>query len=206
LVGVVAISLHRLHQRDAGELANIEQSAQPTRVDPAMKVSPTTQPMPPAALDEPPTTIPSRHDDADPAVQRTDGSIVLSPAGARIHGYKLRVQLHPHALLVGWTDPQEYVEWPQGCPTAGAYEVEITYSCAPGAGGEFAVVAAAARVQGRAENTGGWQTFRTAKLGTLTIANDHTPLALRPTGSINHCLLYLRSIRLTPIGRTAHGA
>src|SRR2546423_200533 len=110
----------------------------------------------------------------------TDGSIILLPAAARVHGYKLKVQNQPNPVIRYWVDAQEYVEWPKACPKAGQYDVEITYSCAPGAGGEFAVTAGAAHLRAHTEATADWQTFRTAKLGTLNVANDQTTISLRP--------------------------
>ena len=145
-----------------------------------------------------PAPPPTPHATIDPAPAPTDGSILLLPAAARIHGYRLKIQSQPRPVIRYWVDNLEYVEWPMACPKAGQYDVEITYSCAPDSGGEFSVTAGASSLRARAENTGDWQTFRTVKLGTLAVANDHTTISLRPTGSIRHALMEVQSIKLTP--------
>ena len=135
----------------------------------------------------------------EPAGPQADGSIVLSAASARIHGFKLKLEKTPKPTLCNWIDAQEYAEWPKACPKAGKYDVELTFACPPNAGGEFAVVAGASRITGHTADTGNWQTFRTVKVGTLSVLNDNTSVALRSTGSINHILMNVRSMKLTPV-------
>lgn len=130
--------------------------------------------------------------------QPTDGSILLTSATARIHGYKIRRAGRAEPIITGWSDPQEYVEWPTACPKGGRYEVEVTYSCALHAGGEFAVHAGSSIVRAKTQSTGDWQSFTTVKLGTLEVINDNTTLSLRPTGEIRHALMDLKSVRLIP--------
>jgi hypothetical protein len=134
-----------------------------------------------------------------PAEVQADGSLLLTPLGARLHGTKLRVEKLPTPVIVNWVDPIENVEWVKAVAKKGKYEVEITYSCPPNAGGEFVVAAAASKVTGHTENTGNWQTFRTVKLGSVTVLNDQTTVALRPTGAFNHVLMNVRSVKLTPM-------
>src|SRR5205823_2736783 len=108
----------------------------------------------PIAKSEPSTSVaqaPALTARANPASAPgpTDGSIILLPAAARIHGYKLKLQNPPSPVIRYWVDAQEYVEWPKACPKSGTFDVEITYSCAPNAGGDFAVTAGAAHLRGR---------------------------------------------------------
>ena len=77
--------------------------------------------------------------------------------------------------------------------------MEVTYSCAPKAGGDFAVVAAANRVAGTTKTTADWKTFDTQKLANLTVLNDNTTIALRCNGRLDHALMNVRSIRLSPV-------
>src|SRR5438270_27402 len=70
-----------------------------------------------------------------------DSDVLLTPQAARIHGFKLHVEKGPKPAIVHWVDAQEYVEWPRAVKKRGSYDVEITYSCAPGAGGEFTLAA-----------------------------------------------------------------
>lgn len=135
---------------------------------------------------------------ADSAPASADGVIVLKADAARIHGFHLKLQRKPEPTIMFWIDPNEYVEWPKAV-NKGKYEVEVTYSCAPNAGGEFAVVAAANRVTAHTQTTKDWNTFTTQKVGVLRVLNDHTNLALRSTGSINHVLMNVREVKLTPV-------
>ena len=145
-------------------------------------------------------------DDAKPAPPATapvevlaDGSLLLKPQGARIHGYKLRLEKSPQPAIVNWVDPAEYIEWPKAAKK-GKYQVEVTLACPPNAGGEFAVTAAAHRTTGRTENTGDWKTFHTIKLhDPLVVLNDDTSIALRSSGNFNHMLMSVRAVKLIPL-------
>ena len=128
-----------------------------------------------------------------------DGSLLLKPEGARVHGYRLHLELKPEPTLIFWVDNQEYPEWPRAAAKKGMYSVEITYSCAPRSGGDFAVTAAANRVAGKTEETADWHTFKTVKLGNLKVLNDNTSIAVRATGKFDRALMNIRSVKLTPV-------
>jgi hypothetical protein len=151
---------------------------------------------------DPPATRPTT---APVAEVQADGSIVLAASGARIHGYRLHLESKPIPTLVYWVDADEYPEWPQAAAKKGTYVVEITYSCPARAGGDFAVVAAANRVVGKTKRTADWQTFDAQNLGNLVVLNDDTTIALRCTGRLDHALMNVRSIRLTPVQEQEKG-
>jgi hypothetical protein len=145
---------------------------------------------------------------ADPATKPTtapaaevsaDGSIILKPEGARIIGFRMRVEMKPVPTLVRWVSSDEYPEWPQAVAKKGIYGVEVTYSCAPKAGGDFVVIAAANRVSGTTHETADWQTFTTQKLENLKVLNDNTTISLHCNGRLDHALMNVRSIKLTPV-------
>ena len=136
---------------------------------------------------------------AEPAAtQPADGSIVLGTAGAAFHGFQMHVQKKPEPHFVYWVDPQEYIEWPHGCARKGKFDVEITYSCAPGAGGNFIFIAGTGRLQGHAEATGGWEKWKTVKVGNITVTQDGLAAFLKADGQPQNALLNLLRIRLIP--------
>src|SRR5437016_545064 len=84
----------------------------------------------------PPATAPT----TAPVVEvQEDGSLLMKADGARIIGYKMRLESKPVPALVHWVDNRESIERPQAIAHAGKYRVEITYSCPLGAGGSFVV-------------------------------------------------------------------
>lgn len=207
VAGTIAIGWSRLHRQALpAQVAAGPQARQLTPHVHTLIDSQSTFTTVPATA---PATQPTIQDHSTPPQvpsQPTDGSILLASAAARIHGYKIRRAGRTDPIITGWSDSQEYVEWPRACPKAGRYEVEVTYSCAPHAGGEFAIHAGSSFARAKTENTGDWQSFTTVKLGTLDVINDNTTLSLRPTGEIRHALMNLKSVRLIPVSSAAVNA
>ena len=54
-----------------------------------------------------------------------DGSILLKAEGARIHGFRLKLEMKPTPTIVLWTADNEYPEWPQAVEKQGTYSVEV---------------------------------------------------------------------------------
>lgn len=199
VAGTIAIGWSRLHRQALP--AQVAVGPQARQLTPPVHTLTESQSTTAAALRTVPATQPTIQSNSNlpqAPSQPTDGSIFLTSATARIHGYKIRRAGRAEPIITGWSDPQEYVEWPTACPKAGKYEVEVTYSCALHAGGEFAIHAASSIVRAKTQNTGDWQSFTTVKLGTLDVINDNTTLSLRPTGEIRHALMNLKSVRLIP--------
>src|SRR5690348_7581506 len=112
--GAVAIGWGRLHadalppRAPAGPVASTpiqpRFAAAPELADPAR-----TAPVPPTATNsrspetEPATPPPAP--ELDPSGLQTDGSILLSPSAARIHGYRLKIQSKPRPVVSYWVDP-----------------------------------------------------------------------------------------------------
>jgi len=200
VAGTIAIGWSRLHRQALpAQVATLNPQAR--QAVPQVHTLTDSQTRSIATLATAPATQPAIQDNSAPPQapsQPTDGSILLTPATARIHGYKVRRAGRTEPIITGWSDSQEYVEWPGACPKAGTYEVEVTYSCALHAGGEFAIHAGSSIVRAKTQSTGDWQSFTTVKLGTLEVINDNTTLSLRPTGDIRHALMNLKSVRLIP--------
>ena len=80
---------------------------------------------------------------------------------------------------VGWVDATEWLEYNVNLP-AGTYE--ITARVASAQGGSFkATLGNAGALTGNVANTGGWQTWQTISLGTVTLTSSATNLRLDMT-------------------------
>ncbi len=133
------------------------------------------------------------------ATQPADGSILLGTANSRIHGFQLHIERKPQPHFVYWVDPQEYIEWPHGCVQAGKFYVELTYSCVPMRGGTLYLRRGRRRLAGHADQTGGWNKWRTYTLGEITIAQEKTTAFLKADGNPQNALMDVMRVRLIPL-------
>ncbi len=130
--------------------------------------------------------------------QPADGSIALGTTNARIHGFQLHVVPKPQPHFAYWVDPLEYIEWPKGCARAGKFTVELTYSCAPNAGGNFIFSAGTSQLKGRSEQTGGWDKWKTISIGEINVAQDGITAFLKCDGNPQSALMNVLRVRLIP--------
>ncbi len=126
---------------------------------------------------------------------------MLGTANSRIHGFQLHIERKPRPHFVYWVDPQEYIEWPHGCVQAGKFTVELTYSCAPNAGGNFVFTAGTARITGHADQTGGWDKWRTVRIGDVVITQEKTSAFLKADGQPQNALMDVTKVRLIPVAK-----
>ncbi len=130
--------------------------------------------------------------DGKPIPPETDGSYLLRATDAAIHGSTLRLEQQSAEGNAGyWTDEHDYLEW--FVERSGDYEMELRYSVAPGAGGQFTISGIACSVA----TTGGWNKFKTLKLGRITISGL-TPITVKPV-RFTGALMNFASLRLTPV-------
>jgi hypothetical protein len=131
----------------------------------------------------------------------TDGSIVLNAESAKLHGTAIHVDGNDlDGYHVGfWSNREEYVEWTGISVPAGKYQVELTYGCGQGAGGNFLITANGQTLSGATTSTGNWSQYVTVKLGALTFAGGQTTLSIRPDGPLAIGLMDMQGITLTPI-------
>ncbi len=83
-----------------------------------------------------------------------------------------------HVFLTQWTRDRDIPYWVVETPRAGRYAVEISYS-ARRAGAGFVVEAGGAKLEGKAEATGGDWVFRTRRVGELELRPGKTELRVR---------------------------
>jgi len=94
----------------------------------------------------------------------------------------------------------DLAQWQVRVDRPGTFAVEITYACDAGSGdGEYVLVVGNQAVVGRTEVTGGWQSYRTANLGTIRLAEPGVvSVMVRGLRKPGLALLNLRSIVLKP--------
>jgi alpha-L-fucosidase len=132
--------------------------------------------------------------------QGEDGVIRLTAAEAEIVGETARLEGGEELNIGYWTDVNDLAQWQVQVGKPGAFTVEVTYACDNGSGdGEYVVAIGDQVVYGKTEVTGGWQSYRTVKLGTIRLAKAGAVSAmLRGLRKPNLALMNLRSVVLTP--------
>jgi alpha-L-fucosidase len=141
-----------------------------------------------------PTTFAVRADDA--------GELKLTAPAAMIMGRRVKLD-KDGGYLGSWTDRRDFVLWDVLVPKAGQYAVELSYS-RPGSSNDAAIELSLDQSNdGKAEaelaGTGGWEQYKQASAGTMTLpAGTHT-IALKPTTMPStESAMNLREVRLTP--------
>jgi hypothetical protein len=126
-----------------------------------------------------------------------DGSIVMDPQKAETGGGVAWDQ--EKGALAGWQSDKAWARWklPAGLATCG-YEVELTFACATGSGGQFVVREDFYSLKRTVADSGSWESFRTEVIGTLRIRAGSQTLQISATAVQGGGLFYLKSIRLVP--------
>ena len=141
-----------------------------------------------------------------------DGAIVLDASDAKVHGDGIRRVEGTEPLIGYWDGRDAYPEWRIPRPSAGEYQVELTYAVPDGAGGEFVVTVGegdgAPTLRGRTEPTGDWGRYRTRRVGTLNLKGGddngddergEITVTVRPTPDLRRALMNLREVKLVPV-------
>ncbi len=130
--------------------------------------------------------------------QDAEGVVVLAASEARVLGESIR---RDGGVVVGWSDPEDEIEWDFRVFEPGLFHVEVEYASAAG-GGEFVTSVGAIELRWTVGHTHDWETFAADEIGALQIprAGDFT-LVLRPTRIEGDELMRLRTVWLTPVGR-----
>ena len=128
-----------------------------------------------------------------------DGSVFLKAKEARRVGAGIQLKHLPgDEYSIGyWSDPSNALDWKDIPIKPGRYEVELQYGCGNGKNSAFAFVCGTQTLQGKTENTGGWESYATLRLGTLEITEASASFALRAT-TAEGGLMDFKALRLIP--------
>jgi len=136
----------------------------------------------------------------EPIAAAADGAITLPATGAWVHGKTLKVEQRGGREVLGyWTDRNDYPQWFAQAARPGKHEIALTYACDTGYGGDYTLAIGDQKLTGKSEPTGGWQAFRTVKLGTVDLPAGKVGVTLKPSGAFSQALMNLELVRLTPV-------
>ena len=126
-----------------------------------------------------------------------DGA-VLEAAAAKISGGAKFHDLNGHQFIGSWHDPKAVIEWTLTTLEDGKPEVVLTYSCAPGNGGDFELAIGGQKLRGRIESTGDWYNFKEMRLGAVSLAKGAHKVRLS-AGPFKGAPMNVEQIRLAPL-------
>lgn len=128
-----------------------------------------------------------------------DEAIRLAARAGWIYGPAIQFDL-PHDCVGYWESAEDFVEWLVEIPRDGTYEVSMEYSCADDcAGARYQVQAGEQALEGEVHGTGSWETFKTVRLGRMTLKAGAQHVAMRPAEEPANYLLDLRALILKPV-------
>ena len=131
----------------------------------------------------------------EPVHAGIDGSYTLPAGAAIVRGKTLRLE----GTSIGyWTEPKDYVEWVIEPKGAAKLEISITYAVGGDAGGEFTVTVGDQKLTGKAESTGGWEQYKTVRLGQINLPAGRTSLSMKANGKPHGALMNLQAVKLDP--------
>jgi len=141
--------------------------------------------------------------EVDPALQPApDGSLVLEPSTAVLHGNRLRIeQRHNHGYLAAWDDSGDWASWTLRIPVKATYEISVVCST-PIRDTEFVVELAGQSLRGTARKTATWYDYQTLALGRVEITSGAAvQLRLRAANPETWRAINFRAIQLDDVNR-----
>ncbi len=128
-----------------------------------------------------------------------DGAMALAASAAEVHGSTLVFEAK-HRNLGFWSSESDQALWSIEVAHAGKYAVELDWSCdAASAGNGWVLAAGDARLGGKVEGTGSWDTYRQARVGTIELKAGPQKITFRSAGRIQGSLIDLRTLKLVPL-------
>ncbi len=146
---------------------------------------------------------PKRFAGNQPAIVRPDKGVLALPAtNAEIYGGAIIFEGKPFDNIGNWHGADDHAVWRVQLDEAKRFDVWLEYACDPGsAGNRFVFEGAMPALRGQIAGTGGWDKYRTTKVGTVALEAGSQRLTLRPEGQPRGALIDLRGIYLVPEGQ-----
>ncbi|MGE5191852.1 MAG: PVC-type heme-binding CxxCH protein [Deltaproteobacteria bacterium] len=152
--------------------------------------------------------LPKPFDGNSPAVVRpAGGALALLATNGEIYGDEILFEA-PFRNIGYWHGANDHVVWTIEIDKPGPFDVWFDWACDDVvAGNRFALAAGEKELRGAVAGTGGWDKYRLAKIGTLSLPAGALRISLRPEGpAVNGALMDLRGIHLGPRGATLAAA
>ncbi len=129
--------------------------------------------------------------------QGADGRLALPATLADIHGGSAQVESKYGAPNIGfWTNARDWVSWQFQIDRPGHFDVTAEIAT-PATGSKFELMVGNEKLSVEASSTGGYDAFKTLKLGTVQIDGGAQELSIRPVRD-QWQPINLREIVLTP--------
>jgi putative heme-binding domain-containing protein len=152
-----------------------------------------------AAADPPPKTLAGN---APAEVAVADGRATLPASRAFVYGGPITFEAE-FGNLGYWHGEADRALWHVRTPAAARFDVYLDYACASdSAGNAFALDGGDPPLRGTVGGTGGWDRYRTVKVGTLSLPAGASRVTVRPDGPVRGALMDLRTVYLVPPGAT----
>lgn len=134
-------------------------------------------------------------------ITQAQGQIALTADHAAIHGGDITFEGPPFQNIGMWHGVNDSLAWDFEWPEAAEVDVWLHYACHPDSeGNRFVVETGSSSLEGAVAGTGGWNRYRTVRLGRLALPAGKQQLSMRPQGpQMKGALLDLQGIYLTPI-------
>ncbi len=135
-----------------------------------------------------------------------NGAAALTASKAFVYGGQITFETE-FGNLGYWHGEADRAVWHVRVPAAAVFDVYLDYACAnESAGNTFALDGGEPALRGKVAGTGGWERYRTVKVGTLKLPTGVSRIALRPDDPVRGALLDLRTVLLVPPGQIPTGA
>jgi putative membrane-bound dehydrogenase-like protein len=137
-----------------------------------------------------------------PGLVRADkgGALLLSASNGEIYGTSLVLETK-YGNLGFWNSDDDHVIWTVDVPRAGRYAVWLDWACADSAAGKmFVLQCGANQFTGKVAGTGGWDSYKQARVGEIVLTAGQQRLTLRAARRLaSSALLDLKGIKLVPV-------
>ena len=142
------------------------------------------------------STLLSCGDDSDTVSGKDQHVILLTAENGKPVGPEIKYMKEWKAF--GWFTAKDRVEWEVDVEEAGDYDVFMEWSVDDKeAGKEFILQSNNDQLIGTVGRTGSWETFKTEKVGTITLEKGDQKIIFRSRSDFNEgALLDLRQLRL----------
>lgn len=130
--------------------------------------------------------------------QAADGTMTLPAPAAEIHGGGVQVEDKGGQPNLGyWTNARDWVSWQFKLEKGGRFEVMATIAT-PADNSQFELAAGEQKLAAQAPKTGGYETFKTVKLGEVQLEKGNHELSIKPVRN-QWQPINLRSVVLRPM-------
>lgn len=134
-------------------------------------------------------------------VRPVAGRLVLRAADAAIYGSDIAFEEPFHNIGL-WHGVNDHVAWTVESDAKTTYDVWMDWACHDSsAGNAYVLEGGEPALRGKIAATGGWDQYRQARIGTLTLTPGVHRLTFRPNGPLHGALVDLRGLQLVSLGQ-----